>query len=281
MDIVRSARDMQARAREFRRSGKRIGFVPTMGCLHEGHMSLVRVAREHADLVVVSIFVNPIQFLPGEDLAKYPRDFDRDGRACEDEGVAVVFHPAPEEMYAPDHSVLVDETALSRGLCGASRPGHFRGVATVVAKLFNLVLPDVAVFGQKDAQQARVVQRLVRDLNFPVSIVVAPIVREADGLAMSSRNVFLSAAERRDALGLRRSLDLAESLYRDGVRDADRIRAGMTRMLNALPGSAVDYVAIVDDQTLEPVGRIARPALVMVAVRVGGTRLIDNTVLGA
>ena len=281
MQVIRSVREMQAWALKSGAMGRRVGFVPTMGYLHEGHMSLVRLARKRSDWVVLSIFVNPIQFLPGEDLAAYPRDFERDERLCREEGVEVLFHPEPAEMYAPDHSTYVDETGLSLGLCGGSRPGHFRGVTTVVAKLFNIVLPTVAVFGQKDAQQARVIQRMVRDLAFPAEIIVAPIVRERDGLAMSSRNKYLSPVERERALCLRRSLDLAEDLYRQGVRDRARIVSSMTRLIAGVPGTVVDYIEIVDDVSLEPVASITSPVLVMLAIRVGATRLIDNVVLGA
>jgi len=269
---------MRAWSIGLKRAGQRIGFVPTMGCLHEGHMSLMRLARERTDSVVASIFVNPIQFLPGEDLASYPRDFERDERLCREAGVAAVFYPSPEEIYASDHSVFVDETRLSRGLCGGHRPGHFRGVATVVAKLFNLVMPDVAVFGQKDAQQARLIQRLVRDLNFSVEIVVGPIVREPDGLAMSSRNRYLSASERQDALCLSRALELAENLYRRGTRDWKVIREAMAVCMADVK---IEFIELVDNSTLEPVGSMDGKVLVALAARVGSTRLIDNTVLGA
>lgn len=281
MEIIRSTEAMQSWALKNRGQGRRLGFVPTMGYLHEGHMSLVRVARAHADLVAVSIFVNPIQFLPGEDLAAYPRDFGRDEAMCREAGVDVLFHPGPEEMYAPDHSTYVEEMRLSLGLCGGSRPGHFRGVTTVVARLFNIVLPTVAVFGQKDAQQARVIQRMVRDLAFPVHVMVAPIVREPDGLAMSSRNKYLSPLERKRALCLRRALDRAEELYRRGSRDAAHMVAEMSALIAAVPGTVVDYIAVVDNVSLEAVATISGPVLVLLAVRVGATRLIDNTVLGA
>jgi pantoate--beta-alanine ligase len=263
-----------------RAAGKRVGFVPTMGYLHEGHMSLVRLAREHSDRVAVSIFVNPIQFGPGEDFSRYPRDFARDEALCEREGVAAVFYPEPDEMYAADHSVTIDENKLTRGLCGRSRPGHFRGVLTVVGKLFNIVLPDVAVFGQKDAQQVSVIQRMVTDLNFPVEIIVGPILREPDGLAMSSRNKYLSAAERLDALCLSQSLKLAESLYRDGVRSVRAIRDAISDRISTVPTATVEYIELVDAATLDPVEEVRGPVLVALAVRVGRTRLIDNTVLG-
>jgi pantoate--beta-alanine ligase len=279
MEILRSAAVMQAWAVQARRNGLRIGFVPTMGALHEGHLSLVRLARSESDRVVLSIFVNPLQFGPAEDLARYPRDFARDETLCRGAGVDVVFYPAVEDMYAPDHSVYVEETALSRGLCGAARPGHFRGVATVVAKLFNLVLPDVAVFGQKDAQQLAVIRRLVRDLHFPVRIVAGPIWREPDGLAMSSRNRYLNPRERQEALCLRRALDLAERLHREGLCDAGALREALAADIRRTPSAVVDYVEVVDNRTLEPVTRLEGEVLVALAVKIGATRLIDNTVL--
>jgi pantoate--beta-alanine ligase len=270
---------MQSRALALRREGRRIGLVPTMGYLHAGHLSLIRAARERSDVVVVSIFVNPLQFGPSEDYGRYPRDLGRDERLCAGAGVDVLFLPEAADLYAPDFSTCVEETRLSRPLCGARRPGHFRGVTTVVAKLFLIVQPDVAVFGQKDAQQARVIRRMVRDLNFPVEILIAPTVREPEGLAMSSRNVYLSAEDRPAALCLRRALDAAEAQYRAGVRDAATLRAAIRRVLDAVPQAEVEYVEIVDDHTLEPVDRIERDALVALAVWVGKTRLIDNTVL--
>ena len=237
--------------------------------------------RARADRCVLSIFVNPIQFLPGEDLAKYPRDLPRDERLCEGAGVDVVFHPEANALYPPDFSTTVEETALSVGLCGASRPGHFRGVTTIVAKLFNCVLPDVAVFGQKDAQQASVIRRMARDLDFPVEIIVAPIVREADGLAMSSRNRFLTGSLRQDALCLRRALDEVERAYAAGVRGADALQEAMEAVIRRVPSAAIDYIAIVDEHTLAPVAVVSGPVLVALAVKVGATRLIDNTVLGS
>ncbi len=279
MDIIRSVEVMQQAALGLRRTGRRIAFVPTMGCLHEGHLSLVKLARACSDQVVLSIFVNPIQFLPGEDFAAYPRPVEADERLCREAGVDFLFYPDTALMYSPDHSVFVEETCLSRGLCGATRPGHFRGVTTVVAKLFNVVLPDVAVFGQKDAQQLRVIRRMVRDLNMPVSILAGPIVREPDGLALSSRNRYLSPSERQDALCLRRALDTAESLVRAGQRSTVVLRQAMRDVIAGVPSAQVDYVECVDDETLEPVEWMERPVLAALAVRVGKTRLIDNTVL--
>lgn len=280
MRIIRSPREMQEAVLALRREGRRVGLVPTMGYLHEGHLSLVRIARRHADVVVVSIFVNPTQFGPNEDLAKYPRDFDRDERLCGEENVDIVFYPPAAEMYPKDHSTWVVEQKLSSHLCGVSRPGHFRGVCTVVAKLFNLVLPDVAVFGEKDAQQLRIIERMARDLDFPVRIVRGPTVREPDGLAMSSRNAYLSPEERRQALCLRRALDRAESLCRGGERDAAKLKAAMHAVLAESPLARADYLEIVDDSTLEAVYAVDRPCLVALAVFLGKTRLIDNTGIG-
>lgn len=281
MEMIRTVREMQQRALVERRKGRLIGFVPTMGCLHEGHLSLVKLARARADLVVLSIFVNPIQFLPGEDFALYPRPTERDEALCRAEGLDVLFCPDSDQMYSPDHSVTLSETLLSRGLCGASRPGHFNGVATVVAKLFNIVMPDVAVFGQKDAQQLRVIQRMVRDLNVPVEIISGPIVREADGLAMSSRNRYLASDERQDALCLHRSLKHVESRIREGERDAETLRKELLERLARVPSARVEYIEFVDNETMCPVARVEGVVLVALAIRIGSTRLIDNTVLGS
>ena len=272
---------MQQEALLLRGNGRTIGLVPTMGYLHEGHLSLIRLARERANAVVVSIFVNPTQFAPNEDLTRYPRDFVRDEALCQSQGADMVFYPTATDMYLPDHSVYVVEESLTSGLCGASRPTHFRGVATVVAKLFNLALPQVAVFGEKDAQQLRVIKRMVRDLNFPVSIVPGPIVREPDGLAMSSRNVFLSTEERAQALCLRRALDRAEELFRQGERKTAELLRNMQEVMAQCPAARIDYIECVDDESLKPVTEIGKPCLIAMAVFVGKTRLIDNTVLRA
>ncbi|MCX6993733.1 MAG: pantoate--beta-alanine ligase [Kiritimatiellaeota bacterium] len=279
MKIITSAEDMQKTVLALKRAGKRIGLVPTMGFLHEGHLSLVKLARQQADVVVLSIFVNPTQFGPNEDFSRYPRNFERDRTLCEAAGVDIVFTPTPEAMYPAGYSVYVEENALSKGLCGASRPGHFRGVLTVVAKLFNLTLPDVVVFGQKDAQQARLIQQMARDLNFSITIVLAPIIREADGLAMSSRNTYLSPAERREALGLQQALKTARRLYREGERDARRIIAAMQAGIEQIPSARVDYIAVVDLDMLQPVPQLNTPVLVALAVYIGKTRLIDNLTL--
>lgn len=279
MEQIQSGPSMQEWSLARHREGRRIAFVPTMGCLHEGHLSLVRLAREQADVVVVSIFVNPLQFLPGEDFSRYPRPFERDVALCREAGVDLLFHPDEHSFYAADHSTHVDETRMSLGLCGGSRPGHFRGVATVVAKLFNLVLPHVAVFGQKDAQQVRVIQRMVRDLAFPVKIVVGPIIREADGLALSSRNRYLSARQRQEALCLSRALEEARRKIRMGERSTALLCEAMRGVIAAAEAASIDYIACVDSETLEPVALVERPVLVLLAVRIGVTRLIDNAVI--
>lgn len=279
MDIIKTPEAMQRRALELKRQGKVIGFVPTMGFLHEGHLSLMRIARERCDVLVVSIFVNPTQFGPNEDLDAYPRDFDRDEELCEQVGVDVIFYPAPETMYAADASVWVDEDSLSNVLCGASRAGHFRGVCTVVSKLFNLVQPDLAVFGEKDAQQLRIIERMVRDLNFPVEIVRGLIVREADGLAMSSRNKYLSPEQRSNALCLKHSLDLARTLVAEGERKVAVLKESMSALIRDVPDAAIDYIEFVNDASLMPVERLEGKTLVAIAVKIGSTRLIDNRVL--
>lgn len=276
MKTISDVPEMQDLCLHFHRQGRTTGFVPTMGALHDGHLSLVDHARKYADVVVVSIFVNPLQFGPGEDLEKYPRDFIKDSRLCETRGVDVLFTPNGSGMYAPDHSVVVQENVLSSGLCGARRPGHFTGVTTVVAKLLNIVQPDVAVFGQKDAQQARVVEQMVRDLNFPVRIVVAPTVRESDGLAMSSRNTYLSSEERRSATCLSRALKIAEEMINDGEKGAGVVLKKVRSVVEATPLASLEYADVVDYVTLRPVERIELPVLVALAVKIGRTRLIDN-----
>ena len=280
MRIIASPSEMQAWALQLRCDGRRIGLVPTMGFLHEGHLSLIRIARRHSDVVVVSLFVNPAQFGPTEDFNDYPRDPERDVELCGAEGVEVVFSPDASDMYCPDHSTNVEETSLSSRLCGPARPGHFRGVATVVAKLFNLIQPTVAVFGRKDYQQALVIGRMVRDLDFPVRIVTAPTVRESDGLAMSSRNRYLSPEDRSRAAEIVGALRRAEELHASGTKNAGSLRRAVTRHLGRA-GLDPEYVETVDAVTLEPVETVERPTLLALAVRVGRTRLIDNTVLGS
>jgi pantoate--beta-alanine ligase len=279
MKICHTITEMRAASRAARSDGKTVGLVPTMGALHEGHLSLVRAARAQCDRVVVSIFVNPLQFGPNEDLAKYPRDFDRDSELLKQEGVDLIFAPSVEEMYPPGGVTYVTVEGLSDKLCGASRPGHFRGVATVVAKLFHVVEPDRAFFGQKDAAQSTIIRRMVRDLNMPVQIVVCPIVREADGLAMSSRNAYLDAQQRKSALVLYRSLRAVEEAFNNGEREVATLVETGKRVLADDPSVRLDYFEIVDPEMLDPITDITRKALVAVAAFVGNTRLIDNIVL--
>jgi pantoate--beta-alanine ligase len=281
MKIAKTIQEMRAAVRAARSAGKSLGLVPTMGALHEGHLSLVRAAKAACGAVAVSIFVNPLQFGPQEDLTKYPRDFEGDCKRLEREGIDCLFAPSVEEMYPATSSTSVEVEGLSTRLCGGSRPGHFRGVATVVAKLFHIVEADLAFFGQKDAAQVAVLRRMVKDLNFPVEIVVCPIVREPDGLAMSSRNAYLKPEERKSALLLYRSLTEVERRFRQGERNpADLIAAGKS-VLAREPGVRLDYFSIVDPDTLTPVVELAGKTLVAVAAFVGGTRLIDNAVLVA
>jgi pantoate--beta-alanine ligase len=261
------------------RAGKRIGLVPTMGALHEGHLSLVRTAKAKSDFVVVSIFVNPLQFGPTEDLAKYPRTFDRDQEMLAKEEVDLIFAPTAAEMYPNPAAVYVDVEGLSERLDGGSRPGHFRGVTTVVSKLFHIVEPDIAVFGQKDAAQVAIIKRMVRDLNFPLEIVVAPIVREPDGLAMSSRNAYLDPQQRRQALVLAQALRHVQELFEQGERAAARLIEGGREVFAQQPAVRLDYFSVVDPESLEPVEQIRQETLVAVAAYVGTTRLIDNLVL--
>jgi len=280
MKTAETIQQMRGHSRSAKRAGKSVGFVPTMGYLHEGHLSLARAAREECGFVVMSVFVNPAQFGPGEDLERYPRDLDRDKRLAEEAGVDAIFAPAVSEMYPEGFSTFVDvDASLTRGLCGARRPGHFRGVATVVAKLFNIVEPDKSYFGQKDAQQAVVIKRMVRDLALPVTVRVMPIVREEDGLAMSSRNSYLSAEERERSLSIPRSLRRADEIITSGERSSDRVREAMLEVLAENGGVKVDYVEIVDAENLEQVDRIKDKTLIAVAAFVGGTRLIDNVIL--
>jgi len=279
--VIRVPSELQAWALQQRAAGLRIGCVPTMGCLHEGHLSLITQARTRADKIVLTLFVNPTQFGPNEDFSRYPRTVERDLECCRQHHVDIVFIPQDADMYLSGHSTYVVEETLGKGLCGASRPGHFRGVCTVVAKLFNLALPHVAIFGQKDYQQVAIIQRMVRDLNFPVEIVVAPIIREADGLAMSSRNRNLSNAERAHALGLSQSLRLAQDAFHVGETHAPTVCARMSALLTEKYGVRVDYVSAVDGITLEPVETLKPGVVFAVAAFVGATRLIDNTMLGS
>jgi len=272
---------MQAWADQARAGAKRIGFVPTMGYLHEGHLSLVRVAKARSDVVVASIFVNPLQFSPTEDLARYPRDFDRDRAMLVQEGVDVIFYPEAAEMYPADFTTSVQVSKLTDTLCGRSRPGHFQGVTTVVAKLFTCVKPHLAVFGSKDAQQALVIKRMARDLNFDIEIVIAPTVREPDGLAMSSRNSFLKPLERQQAATLFRALRHAEELIALGERLPQKVINAISDMIVRETSGAIDYVALVDVNTLQDVKEIRGQILIALAVFFGKTRLIDNILVQA
>ena len=278
MQVVRTPQEIRdLRINTF--EGKSVGLVPTMGFLHEGHLSLVKNSREENDITVVSIFVNPIQFGPREDLADYPRDMERDLMLLEQQGVDLVYAPQPGDMYEDDFSTFVEETSLSKGLCGASRPGHFRGVCTVVLKLFNIVAPDRAYFGLKDYQQYRVICRMARDLNVPVEIKGCPIVREPDGLALSSRNMYLSPRERESALLLSKSIVHARKMVRDGVRSCSQIRAKVLEILGSDPAVSVEYVSLKDACTLEDLQRLDSDGVLAIAARVGKARLIDNTLL--
>lgn len=279
MRIIETVAEMRAWSEAERRAGRRIAFVPTMGFLHRGHLCLVRDARARADRSVVSIFVNPTQFSAGEDYAAYPRDFERDRDLLAAEGVDVLFHPAIAEMYPHGAQTSVEVGKLSRPLCGALRPGHFRGVATVVAKLFNIVLPHVAVFGEKDYQQLLVIRRLVRDLSMSVEVVGHAIVRDSDGLAMSSRNAYLTDSERGAALCLSRALCKAERLYKRGETSARVIEEIASAELAREPLARVEYVKVADAETLDEIDVIGQPAVLAIAVRIGKARLIDNRVL--
>jgi pantoate--beta-alanine ligase len=271
---------MQQTALALKREGKRIAFVPTMGFLHAGHASLLREGRTLGDMLVLSIFVNPIQFGPGEDLERYPRNLEGDCVIARECGVDIVFTPTAEEMYPPGFQTAIRVKELALPLCGASRPGHFDGVATVVAKLFNIVRPDTALFGRKDFQQLAIIRRMVADLALPLEIVGLPIVREADGLAMSSRNAYLSAAERTSALCLSRAITLVRERYAAGVHDAEKLLAAARELIAAEPAAMIDYLELRDAETLEPVATASDTTLLALAVRIGATRLIDNTLLG-
>ncbi len=279
MNTAFTVADVRDQVKEWRKAGLSIGLVPTMGYLHEGHASLIKKAVEQNDRVVVSVFVNPTQFGPTEDLESYPRDFEKDARLCEELGADLVFHPEPEEMYAPDFCTWVDMDVLSKTLCGKSRPIHFRGVCTVVSKLFHIAVPDRAYFGQKDAQQLAVIRRMVRDLNMDIEIVGCPIIREEDGLAKSSRNTYLSPEERKAALILSKSVFLGEEMANAGEKDACVIKKAMIDKIESEPLARIDYVEIVDGISMQPVDRIEGPILAAIAVYIGKTRLIDNFIL--
>ncbi len=279
MRIIRDIREMQAASRAARIQGSAIGFVPTMGALHEGHLALVRRARSAANLVVVSIFVNPLQFGPSEDFTQYPRTLEADCVRLEAEGVEIVFAPSTEQMYPAGATTVVHVEGLSDKLDGRSRPGHFRGVSTVVAKLFHIVQPDCAVFGQKDAAQVAVLRRMVRDLNMDVELIVAPIVREADGLALSSRNVYLTPAQRQQSLVLYRALLQVEDCANSGEGNLEKLRSAALAVLAAEPAAKLDYFELIHPDTLEPVADLTQGALAAVAAAFGSTRLIDNLLL--
>jgi len=279
MLITRTIAETRAALARARAQGRRIGFVPTMGYLHEGHLRLIDIARQHSDFVVVSIFVNPTQFGPHEDFASYPRDFERDRKLCEARGADLIFAPEVSEMY-PERSLITFQIEkLADRLCGARRPGHFNGVVLVVSKLFNIVRPDIAVFGQKDAQQLIIIKRLVQDLNFPVRIISAPTVREPDGLAMSSRNVYLSPTQRAQSTVLYRALQKAKALIESGERDAKRVIAEMERVIATASEAKIDYIEIVRVSDLQPIEKLDGLVLIALAVYFGKARLIDNIIL--
>ena len=279
MKVCNTVSTMRSACRAAREDGQRLGFVPTMGALHEGHLSLVRAAKAQCGAVAVSVFVNPTQFGPMEDLSRYPRPFERDCELLEKAGVQLLFAPPVEEMYPAGAVTYVTVEGLSEKLCGKSRPSHFRGVTTVVAKLFHIIEPDAAFFGQKDAAQATIIRRMVRDLNLPVEIVVCPIVREPDGLAMSSRNAYLDAQQRKSALVLSRSLKEVQNLFDRGERKASWLIEAGKQMFAQEPAARLDYFEIVEPDTLDAISEVRGPALVAVAAFVGNTRLIDNLVL--
>jgi pantoate--beta-alanine ligase len=279
MDIITDVGAMRAETARLRREGRRVGLVPTMGYLHEGHLSLVDQARQRADKVVVSIFVNPTQFGPGEDFADYPRSFERDCQQAEAAGADIIFAPTAEALYPDGYQTYVTLEHLPHHLCGISRPIHFRGVATVVTVLFVIVNPHVAVFGRKDYQQLLVIRRLARDLHFDIEIVGAPIIREPDGLAMSSRNTYLTESQRESARTLYQSLNKAAESVAAGVTDVERLIRAAADRITARPETLIDYIAVVDPETLETAPRVDRPVLMALAVKVGRTRLIDNMIL--
>lgn len=276
MKIAYTVEDVKSQVRQWKKEGLTVGLVPTMGYLHEGHESLIKRAVAENDRVVVSVFLNPTQFAPNEDLASYPRDFEADTKLCEGADAALVFHPEPSEMYAEDACTFVDMTAVTKELCGKSRPIHFRGVCTVVNKLMNISMADRAYFGQKDAQQLAVIRRMVRDLNMNVEVVGCPIIREADGLAKSSRNTYLSEEERKAGLVLSQAVKLGQKLVAEGEKSAAAVTGAMSELISAEPLAKIDYVSMVSWDSIEPVETIEGPVLVAMAVYIGKTRLIDN-----
>lgn len=277
--VVSTVDETRAQIKEWKKQGLTVGLVPTMGYLHEGHQSLIKKAVDENDKVVVSIFVNPIQFAPNEDLETYPRDLEADKKLCDSTGADLIFHPTPNEMYPDGFSTHIQMDNLTKELCGKTRPTHFGGVCTVVGKLFNVVKPDKAYFGQKDAQQLAIIKRMVRDLNFDLEIVSCPIIREPDGLAKSSRNTYLSADERKAALILSKSIELGKELVANGEKNAQNIIKAMTDKIKTEPLARIDYVNVVDALNIEPIDVIKGEALVAIAVYIGKTRLIDNFII--
>jgi pantoate--beta-alanine ligase len=277
--IATTVADTRSAVATARKAGRRIGFVPTMGALHAGHAALIRASRAETDFTVVSIFVNPTQFGPNEDYSKYPRTLDADRQLCAQVGTDLIFAPTAAEMYHADSRTTVEVSGLQDVLCGASRPGHFRGVATVVLKLFNIVQPDFAYFGQKDAQQVAIIRRMATDLNSPVRVRVVPTVREADGLAMSSRNRYLDPTQRMNATCLYQALKCVEEMIAGGEHRVSNLEAAMSAIVSATPGAKLDYARVVDADTLDSIATVQRPALAALAVYFGATRLIDNTLL--
>jgi pantoate--beta-alanine ligase len=281
MEVAETIQSVRKLLKAARAEGKKIGLVPTMGALHIGHISLIEAAARETDFVVVSIFVNPTQFGPSEDFEKYPRPFEADLKICEEHGVDVAFAPTSKEMYKSENLTWVNVEKLTEPLCGQFRPGHFRGVTTVCAKLFNIVMPDIAFFGQKDAQQAIAIKRMVADLNMPLEIVVCPTIREPNGLAISSRNQYLSEQRRKDAALIYKSLQKCKEMIEAGVTDTRKIIDQMHKILNHIPSATIEYISIVDAETLKSVDKVAGKVLAAAAVKIGSTRLIDNILVDA
>ncbi len=279
MQICKTIAELKKKIKEIKNEGKTVGFVPTMGYLHEGHLSLMRQARKENDFVIISIFVNPTQFEPNEDLATYPRDLQRDVELAKSVGVELIFAPEAEEIYPENYKTIVEVIDLSQSLCGVTRPGHFKGVCTVVTKLFNIVQPDRAYFGQKDAQQVIIIRQMVKDLHIPVEVIAGPIVREADGLAMSSRNKYLKSEERQAALVLFKALTIAREAIQTGERRAELIEQIIIQMIAKEPSVIIDYVSVVSGVTLEKISHLEGQVLIALAVFIGKTRLIDNIML--
>ena len=280
MKVIRQISEMQNFSNVCRRKNQKIGFIPTMGFLHEGHLSLIRLIRSQCDVLVVSIFVNPAQFGPTEDLEKYPRDFDRDEALCREEEVDVIFYPTAQQMYPSPYLSYVTVENLDKIMCGKSRPAHFRGVVTIVSKLFNIVKPHFAIFGEKDFQQAVIIKQMTKDLNFEVDILTGPIVRENDGLALSSRNKYLSKQERLNATILFKSLQGARDLFKKGVKDSEEIIEKVRQSIQTVSGAKIDYISLVNPKTLQPVQQVHENDRLALAVYIGKTRLIDNVAMG-